>query len=141
MDPHELVEYDLTPSEREVLQHGLYEWGGPARCTDEMAVAMGFASVRDLSTEGDRIGRALQEMQPMSHLDWARSLLATEVVFMSNVVGAGLDWDIVTGFSDEQTFAIVRALQRHLIVSPIVGHGLGTRQTLQEGPPLQERPA
>ena len=126
VDPHELVEYELSEIERGVLRQGLLQWGGPAQCTTEMALAIGFRSVEDLFDDGDRIMRALIEELPMTHLDWARSLLATEVVFMSNVVGAALDWEIVTGYSDQETFDAIRALQRHLIVRPVVRHGLGT---------------
>jgi hypothetical protein len=39
---------DLTDQERELLARGVIEWGGPARCTEELALAMGFASVADI---------------------------------------------------------------------------------------------
>lgn len=102
-DPDELVEYDLTALEREVLRQGLLQWGGPAYCTEELAVAMGFASISNLFTDGDRIRTALEDSHPMKHIDWGRALLATEIVFISNAVGAGLDWEIVTGISDSET--------------------------------------
>jgi hypothetical protein len=46
--------------------------------------------------------------------DWRRALLAVEVVFVSDVVGSGLDWRFTSGFSDAQTIEIVRRLQRKL---------------------------
>lgn len=41
-------------------------------------------------------------------------LIATEIVFASDVVGAGLDWPIVTGLRDDQTIALLRGLQRKM---------------------------
>jgi hypothetical protein len=122
------VSFDLTEDERAVLRAGLLEWGGPARCTEELAVGMGFASVGDLFAEGDRLRAALANYEPMSRLDWARTLLATEIVFASDLVGSGWDWSITTGFSDDHTLAVLRGLQRKLIGSlrPIVGNGLGS---------------
>lgn len=124
-DPSELVEYDLTTLERDVLRQGLLQWGGPAYCTEELAVAMGFTSISNLITEGDRIAAALEDYHPMKHIDWGRALLATEIVFMSDAVGAGLDWEIVTGISDSETLETIRELQRHF-ASPVIGRAFGT---------------
>ncbi|TFC54518.1 MULTISPECIES: hypothetical protein [unclassified Cryobacterium] len=122
----EFAEYELTEIERLVLRNGLLQWGGPALCTEELAIGMGFLSVSDLFTEGRRIMGALDESRPMSHRDWARTLLATEIVFMSDTVGAGLEWEVVTGISDSDTFITIRRLQGHLIASLLIG-GFRTR--------------
>jgi hypothetical protein len=52
-DASEIVAFVLTDEERLLLRCGLVEWGGPACCGDAMAVAMGFASVRDLFSGSD----------------------------------------------------------------------------------------
>jgi hypothetical protein len=39
-DPSELVDVQLTHDERHMLHRGLAEWGGPASCTNAMAIAM-----------------------------------------------------------------------------------------------------
>lgn len=39
----------------------------------------------------------------------------TEVVFASDVVGAGVEWEIVTRFSDEGTIQALRRIQRKLV--------------------------
>jgi hypothetical protein len=121
-----LVDYKLTEIERLVLRNGLVQWGGPAWCTEELAVGMGFLSTSDLFSEGRRMMGALDESRPMSHGDWARTLLATEIVFMSDIVGAGLEWETVTGLSDSDTFITIRRLQRHLMASLHIGR-VGTR--------------
>ncbi|WP_409464828.1 hypothetical protein [Amycolatopsis sp. GA6-003] len=112
MDSEELVSVELADDEREVLRRGLAEWGGPASCTEALAVAMGFRSVADLLEDGRRLRTALAASEPLSPQDWRRVVAATEIVFASDVFGSGLDWSITTGFSDEQTINILRRLQR-----------------------------
>lgn len=75
----DVIEVELTDTESFVLRSGLIDWGGPARCTEEMARALGFSSVGDLFAETDRLTTALADGTALSRLDWARVLLATEV--------------------------------------------------------------
>jgi len=126
-DPAQLIQFRLTDEERAVLRAGLYEWGGPAHCTEELARAMGFQGIRDLFDERKRIAVAIVEGQPLSRTDWTRALLATEIVFMSNVIGAGLDWSIATGFSDTRTLEVIRGLQRKIVTAGVIGRAFGTR--------------
>lgn len=93
----EVVDVALTDEERFLLEHGLVEWGGPARCTEAMAVAIGFDSVAELLASGYRIADALSKGKPLTRSDWTRALLATEVVFASDVLGSGHDWEVTTG--------------------------------------------
>ena len=113
-DPLEVVDAALTEQERYFLQCGLREWGGPARCTDVMAAAMGFTDVTHLLEECHRLRAAVEDGEPLSRWDWSRVLLATEIVFVSNVVGAGWDWSITTGLGDVDTIRVLRAVQRTL---------------------------
>ena len=126
-DPGELIEVELTDEERFVLKRGLLEWGGPAHCTDAMAVAMGFASVRDLFDESHRILDDLAAKRPLSRLDWTRTLLATEIAFASDVMGSGVEWPVTTGLEDWRTLQHLRQLQRKLIHVEIA---LGPRPSL-----------
>ncbi|CAM5429159.1 hypothetical protein AB0H45_15310 [Streptomyces atroolivaceus] len=120
----------LTDEESRLLQQGLTEWCGPARCTEEFAVAMGFDSAQDLSRRGMSIRSALAEKGALEPMDWARALLATELAFVSEVVGSGYEWSTTTGWADDTTLRILRSAQLKLIrtVAPLVGRGLGTRQ-------------
>lgn len=119
----------LSDEERELLRCGLLEWSGPARGTEEFAVAMGFPGLDGLLQEGKRIRARLASGESLEPIDWARALLATEVAFASDVVGSGHDWSITTGFSDEETVRILRSIQRKLArtVIPLIGNSLGTR--------------
>jgi hypothetical protein len=114
-DPDELIDIELTDEERYVLNRGVVEWGGPASCTDAMAGAMGFASVRDLFDQSRRLLAALDSAQSMSRWDWTRMLLATEIVFASNVIGSGWDWEDATGVDDARTFQVLRDVQLKLV--------------------------
>jgi len=109
-----MISIDLSPEERDLLRQGLLEWGGPARCSEEMAIAIGFRSVAELLEESVKIADILLTATSMRELDWRRVLLATEIVFVSNVVGSGIDWVNTTGMSDEETIAILRSVQRKI---------------------------
>lgn len=107
----------LTEDERNLLRDGLYEWKGPARVSEEFAIAMRFRDEADLFAEGDRIGRDVTAHVALSALDWARALLATEVVFASDLVGAGRDWATATGRSDRHTIELLREIQSKMPAS------------------------
>lgn len=91
--------------------NGLRQWGGPVRCTETMAIAMGWDGVADLHHQRRRLCDALAEDGPLTIRDWTRVLLATEIVFVSDVVGAGTEWQAVTGLEDDRTLGVLRALQ------------------------------
>ena len=119
---------DLTDEERRLLWSGLSEWGGPARCTDEMAVAMGFRNVQDLFDSGKRLRSAINSGEPLAASDWLRVLLATEIVFASNTIGSGRDWSITTGLSDEDSLLMLRSIQSKLGgLGNLLGVAFGTR--------------
>jgi hypothetical protein len=109
-----LVDVTLSADERLLLLCGLNEWGGPARCTDEMAVAMGFDDCEDLAHQRRRLYEAVKAAAPLSVTDWRRTLMATEIVFVSDVVGSGLDWPITTGLSDAESLVLLRQVQRKM---------------------------
>lgn len=108
------VAVELSADERAVLRCGLLEWWGPARPTGALAAAMGSKDTTQLSTEVGRLMAALDVEQALTPEDWQRVLVATEVVFASDVFGSGLDWPITTGFSDPDTIRLLRAVQRRM---------------------------
>lgn len=59
----------LSGEEIELLARALGEWRGPARCSGEMAVAMGFESIDDLLIRGKRISAALRDDEPLAPAD------------------------------------------------------------------------
>ena len=121
---------DLDDQERQLLISGLNQWGGPAYCTEEMAYAMGFDSIKDINVQAKRLFPAIRNGMPLSRLDWDRTLLATEIAFASSVIGAAGDWSIVTGVSDGDTLALLRQVQRKLNRGLLrAARSFGTRAT------------
>jgi hypothetical protein len=110
----ESVHVQLNEDERAVLRAGLLDWGGPARPTDALAVAMGFTDAEALPREAWALWQQIDHSSSLTANDWRRVLLAVEVVFVSDVVGSGLDWRFTSGFSDAETIDVVRGLQRKL---------------------------
>jgi hypothetical protein len=113
----------LTVDEVAWLRRALLEWGGPARCGDELAIGMGFEGVQDLIDQCGRLRSALGSGIPIAPVDWARVLLAAEIVFVSDLAGSGYEWSTTTGFSDESSIRILRAIQFALagVVRPYFG--------------------
>ncbi|WP_076473659.1 hypothetical protein [Micromonospora avicenniae] len=110
----DLVMVDLTEAERHLLARGLKEWGGPAHSTEALAVAMGFEGVQDLYARAGRLHASIRADEPLSRRDWRRVLIATEVVFASDIFGSDCDWSTTTGLTDEETISLLRAVQRKL---------------------------
>lgn len=92
-----------------------------ARC----ASAMGFRNVSDLFEQGKRIADGIAAGEPESRADWPRAFLATEIVFISNVVGSGWDWAITAGFADGSTLKTLRTLQRKIVAGGVIGEVFG----------------
>lgn len=108
------ISLDLTEDERRMLVWGLTDWGGPARCTESLAVAMGFEDLDDLEREADRIAEAIQAGEALTKRDWTRALFSTEVIFASDVIGTGSEWKSLIGGTDEHWLGVLRSLQRKL---------------------------
>ena len=138
-DPDALIDFALSANERELLQSGIATWGGPAHPTDELARAMGFRDVDALYREGTTLIAALSERTPMTQRQWLQCLLATEIVFGSATLGAGLSFEAVTGIGDAQAFEALRGIQRVVgrrVRGLVVAGRFGTRSR----PPSTPKP-
>ena len=82
--------------------------------TDEVAAVVGFESAGAFYTEAQRLRRDVERGQ-LSPTDARRALVATEIIFASDVIGAGVEWETVTGMSDVETLRLLRGLQRKVI--------------------------
>lgn len=109
MSPVELSEEELR-----FLRAAMLDWGGPSTPDDALAVALGFTDAEAMPSEAWELWRRIERREDLGHEDWRRVLLAAEVVFVSDVVGSGLDWSITSGIPDEEAIAILRGLQRKL---------------------------
>jgi hypothetical protein len=110
----ERVGADLTDDERAFLASGLREWGGPAAPSDETARFIGFEDVETLLAEGASLARRVRSGEPLAPPDWHRALLATELVFASDLIGSEVEWQTTTGFTDDESIRLLRSVQRKL---------------------------
>ena len=108
------VKERLTRKEKEVLREGIFQWEGPAWMTDEVATMIGYESASAFYADSGRLKRKVA-LGRLSPIDARRALVATEVAFASDVIGAGVEWETVTGLDDDETLRLLRELQRKLI--------------------------
>lgn len=106
---------ELDHDEKAVLRAGLLDWGGPARPTDAIAVAMGFSNAQCLPSEAWALWGDVDADSSLTAKDWRRAILALEIAFASDIVGSGVDWSSTSGFGDEETIRVLRRLQRKVL--------------------------
>lgn len=109
-----LVEPELSRDQRRLLTNGLSEWGGPVSPSLALVVAMGFSDLEDFRSAKRRMFSQILNREPMSRFDWTRALVATEIVFISEVVGGAIDWEPDTDFDDKTTLRLLRETQTSL---------------------------
>ena len=73
---------------------------------------LGLSTWEEFGALTVRLERAVTNGEPLTNLDWARVLFLTEITWASGLVGAGLDFATVTGFSDTEAVSLLRGLQR-----------------------------
>ncbi|RCH64452.1 hypothetical protein DT019_32535 [Streptomyces sp. SDr-06] len=104
----------LAEAEIAILRRALLEWCGPARCSDQLAVGMGFTDAQHLVDQCLALRSTLASDERISPVEWARVLLAVEIVFVSDLMGSGAEWPTTTGLDDELTIMALRVIHRKL---------------------------
>jgi hypothetical protein len=61
----------------------------------------------------DRLAGAITQHEPLSDLDWARALFLTEISRASDIVGAGVEFALIS-YSDEEAVKLLRSIQRKI---------------------------
>lgn len=108
----ELVAVDLTEREREFIQQAMEQWALAASDAPFPFQVLGLSTWEEFGELTVRLERAVTKGEPLTDLDWARVLFLTEITWASDLVGAGLDFATVTGFSDTEAVSLLRGLQR-----------------------------
>ena len=108
------VSLELAEAERRFLTAALRQWGGAARATGQLAVALGFADLHHFHAETVRLRGLVENQAALTTDEWRRVLVASEVVFASDVFGAGLDWSIAAGITDDEALTLLRSIQRKM---------------------------
>ena len=110
----ELVPVDLSDRERKFIWHALHEWQNSAAWKPFPIEVLGLSNWDDFDQLTGRLAHAVTEGQSLSTLDWARVLYLTECSWASSLVGAALDFSLVTGLSDAEGLSLLRGLQRKI---------------------------
>jgi hypothetical protein len=108
----ELVAVDLTDRERKFIEQALQQWGWSASDAPFPFQVLGLSTWEEFGRLTVRLQGAVANDEPLTNLDWARVLFLSEITWVSDLVGAGLDFATVTGFSDTEAVALLRGLQR-----------------------------
>jgi hypothetical protein len=110
----ELVAVDLTERERKFSWEALHQWVWSAAWKPFPIEVVGLSNWDEFDQLTRRLAHAVTEGQSLTTLDWARVLYLTECSWASSLVGAALDFSIVTGFSDTEALGLLRGLQRKI---------------------------
>jgi hypothetical protein len=131
MKDTELIDIELTEDEWLLLSYGLHEYGGPIRGQAVMARALGLSNLETFDHLVARLEAAIFHKQPLSKLDWARTVFLTEVSWASNLVGSGLDFR--SNFHDEEAAPLLRSIQWKIHRQGIGGSLLASQDANGQG--------
>jgi hypothetical protein len=113
-DSSHLVAIELTDDERDFIQQTLEQWALSAASTPFPFQVLGLSTWEEFGLLTGRLERAVVAGEPLTDLDWARTLFLTEITWASNLVGSGLDFATVSRFADTAAVALLRSLQRKI---------------------------
>jgi hypothetical protein len=91
----------------------LSEWGGLASYKPLPITILGVSDWAKFDPLTDRLATAITQHEPLSDLDWARALFLTEISWASDLVGAGVEFALVSN-SDEEAVKLLRSIQRKI---------------------------
>jgi hypothetical protein len=107
-----LVDEDLTDGERRFMFLLLNEYDGPAkRAYQLLCPVIGLSNEDEWDRLIHRLMTAIQNKEPLSDLDWARTLFLAEISYGSSLVGSGLDFGTSR---DSDWIALLRSIQRKI---------------------------
>lgn len=110
----QLVAIELTEHEREFIQQTLEQWAASAASKPFPFQVLGLSTWEEFGELTYRLEHAVAGGEALTDLDWARVLFLTEITFASSLIGAGLDFAIVTALSDAEALGLLRGLQRKI---------------------------
>jgi hypothetical protein len=110
----ELLTVDLSDDERAFIWQAMYQWQFSASRQPFPYQVLGLATWQEFAELTHRLAHAVTDREPLTGLDWMRVLYLTECSWASDVVGSGLDFSIVTEFSDIDGLSLLRRLQHKI---------------------------
>jgi hypothetical protein len=110
----ELLTAELSEDERKFIWQAMYQWQWSASDAPFPYQVLGLSSWTEFAELTHRLAHSVTDCDPLTELDWMRVLYLTECSWASNIVGSGLDFPIVTEFSDIDCLSMLRHLQRKI---------------------------
>ncbi|MGW0251066.1 hypothetical protein ACWDYH_31000 [Nocardia goodfellowii] len=104
----------LTAAEYEFVDAALASWVGVAGGSPIPVRALGFCDRDQFQNEIARLRQMASVGAVVTDLEAARVLFLSELAFGSDLFGAGVEFHLISPFSDNEALTILRALQRKL---------------------------
>lgn len=105
----------LSDEQRRFLSRALSMWGGVASWLPLPIAALGYADWAAFDDDIARMQQQLDDAVPgFSSAEWTRALLLAEISFASDLLGAGVEFGIVSEWRDPEALVILRSIQRAL---------------------------
>lgn len=114
---------ELSGEQKRFLDTALSVWGGIASGRPLPIEALGYAERANFDSDVARLRDQLSRNRPnLSTLDWTRIQFLAEISWASDMIGAGVEFELVNPFTDVEALALLRSVQRALIraVDPAV---------------------
>jgi hypothetical protein len=114
----DLVAVDLTADQRAFVVKALHQWRPEWSMSTSGKPfpfqALGLSSAEELRELAARLADAIEHEQPLTDVDWARTLFLTECCWASDLIGLGEYFSAATGLSDADALSALRRMQRVL---------------------------
>ncbi|OLP00993.1 hypothetical protein BVU76_17985 [Mycolicibacterium porcinum] len=106
----------LSSEQKRFLATALSVWGGIASGRSLPIEALGYAGRADFDADVARLGDQLGRDKPeLSTRDWSRIQFLAEIGWASDMFGAGVEFELVSPFTDSEALALLRSIQRALV--------------------------
>lgn len=106
----------LSGEQRRFLDAALSVWGGIASNQLPPIEALGYTDKSDFAADvarlRDQLGRDHPDLLPV---DWSRIQFLAEISWASDMFGAGVEFELASPFTDSESLALLRSVQRTLI--------------------------
>lgn len=113
----------LSGEQKRFLVSALSMWGGVASGHPPPIEALGYASKADFDADVARLCDQLGLDKPdLSTVDWSRIQFLAEISWASDLFGAGVEFEMVSPFTDPEALTLLRSVQRALVhtVKPVL---------------------
>ncbi|CRZ17589.1 hypothetical protein [Mycolicibacterium neworleansense] len=105
----------LSREQKRFLATALSVWGGIASGRPLPIEALGYTGRADFDADLARLRDQLGRDRPeLSTRDWSRIQFLAEISWASDMFGAGVEFELVSPFTDPEALALLRSIQRAL---------------------------